>query len=172
MRRAFLSTANHAMSLVPTLGGSHNTALGVNNKGDVVGSSETPGGSWHAFIWSRTDQVAYDLNRADFGNWTLVNATAINESGWIGGNAERNGVRRAFLLAPTRVPSLSIPRADPVWILTQGVRIDASGNQLVHGHVIVIGPGSVPGPYSSLAAVHDDRVVLLGAQLELLRSVG
>jgi len=77
-------------------------ARGVNAAGVVVGRctgagfEETP----RAFIWR--DGALIDLNSLipATSGWTLENANAINDSGWIVGSGLIAGKKRAFLLIP------------------------------------------------------------------------
>jgi probable HAF family extracellular repeat protein len=85
-----------------TLGGDYSFGLGINNAGQVVGSSTGHGGD-HAFLYDRNaTPKMQDLNSLippDSG-WRLEEAQAINQRGQIVGLGERNGHTRAFLLTP------------------------------------------------------------------------
>ena len=66
-----------------TLGGRNSYAFGINNQGDVVGSSETADQQYHAFVYA--DGVMLDLNlrvALDAG-WVLEYASDINDRGQI-----------------------------------------------------------------------------------------
>ena len=85
-----------------TLGGPSSYAYGVNDAGQVVGSSNVigPDGA-HAFVYR--DGAMRDLNdlaqAADAG-WVLNSARAINASGQIVGFGTYKGETAAFLLTP------------------------------------------------------------------------
>jgi probable HAF family extracellular repeat protein len=93
-----------------TLGGGNSIALGINSAGHVVGNASTSGDvASHAVLWSGGSTV--DLN--DFldvaavrDGWTLTSAVAINDKGWIVGDAYNTitGVSRGFLLSASEVP--------------------------------------------------------------------
>jgi probable HAF family extracellular repeat protein len=90
-------------------------AFGINDSGQVVGSSTIsatePWGTTHAFLWQ--NGVMTDLNSQIPGNsgWTLNNAFRINNSGMIMGDGVQGGSGFGYLLTPTglapRSPSLA-----------------------------------------------------------------
>lgn len=92
------------------LTGAVSFANALNDNGQVVGYYGTPiDGIWHAALWDGAD--TFDLNDlldASVVNagWVLTNATAINDNGWIVGDAVNSisGDRRAFLMAPVPEP--------------------------------------------------------------------
>jgi probable HAF family extracellular repeat protein len=53
--RAFLWTAKDGMINLGSLGGSQSFADGINDRGQVVGSSSIPGGHGRAFLWTAKD---------------------------------------------------------------------------------------------------------------------
>lgn len=77
------------------LGSGYSYARAVNEQGHVVGTS-----SGHAFLWR--DGTMTDLNDliASSANWTLFDATAINDAGQITGYGRHLGLKHAFLLTP------------------------------------------------------------------------
>ncbi len=84
--------------------GAGSSASGINNKGQVVGYSTTPGGAQHAFLYA--DARMLDLNTLIDTNsgWTLQLASAINDNGQIvGRGAMPSSSLRAFLLTPRPV---------------------------------------------------------------------
>jgi len=92
-----------------TLGGAHSSARAINSAGQVVGYSyiNALNSDQHATLWNGTSVI--DLNslldaNAVSAGWVLRDATGINDSGWITGNAVNTvtGDEHAFLL--TAVP--------------------------------------------------------------------
>ncbi|MDP2867593.1 DUF3466 family protein [Methyloversatilis sp.] len=92
------------------LGGDHSEGFDINDHGQVVGYGWTPGNFvQHAFIWD--DGVMTDLNDVVDDSikeqgWVLNRALAINNNGWIVGDASNSltGEIHAFLLAANPVP--------------------------------------------------------------------
>jgi probable HAF family extracellular repeat protein len=118
---AFLFGNDGMVDLGTLVGGSESEALGINDFGQVVGSSgvlvngEARG---HAFIWE-SFQGMQDLNNlipTDSG-WELVRASGINNNGQIAGWGYINGVetKRAFLLTPVEKPEVVEVKIN-VWI--------------------------------------------------------
>jgi len=92
--------ANGSLTDLGTLGGATSEGLAINDKGEVVGTSQTAGGEPRAFLWR--DGVMTDLNTllpAGSG-WVLESATSISYAGQIVGNGTLNGMSQGFLLTP------------------------------------------------------------------------
>ncbi|MBM3475582.1 MAG: hypothetical protein FJX75_20140 [Armatimonadetes bacterium] len=70
-----------------TLGGEESVAYDLNEKGQVVGKSQTASGEWHAFLWE--DGTMQDLG--SFGGESC--ACAINEKGEVAGYSYVKGSR-------------------------------------------------------------------------------
>ena len=88
------------VSVLPTLGGKGGGASGINNRGQVVGSSETGDHESRAFLFQ--DGAMFDLNTCipPGSGWVLGTATAINDRGQIVGSGSHGRRGRAFLLTP------------------------------------------------------------------------
>ena len=92
------------MTDLGTLCGNRGAGRGINDSGDIVGSSGS--GYDIAFVWK--DGVMTDLNTLidSASGWTLKNATDINNNGWIIGNGiAPGGYEHAFLLTPVPEPA-------------------------------------------------------------------
>ncbi len=108
-----------------TLGGNDSYAFGVNNHGDVVGSSQTPNREFHAFVYA--DGAMTDLNdcvELDHG-WVLQYAGDINDRGQIVTAAinvrDTIGIlERGYLLTPA-------PQPEALVLLALGIAITGSG---------------------------------------------
>ncbi len=105
--RAF-TWQNGTMTDLGTLGGDDSYAFAINEAGQIVGSSETPGGDLHATIW--IDGTASDVNDLipDGSGWDYITeAFDINDSGQIVGYGRLEGgiFDRAFLLTPIPEPA-------------------------------------------------------------------
>jgi probable HAF family extracellular repeat protein len=75
---------NGTITQIGNLGGNGGAALAVNNAGDVVGWNLTASGDRHAFLY--TGGQTYDLNSLMpplFKNYTITEASGINDSGMI-----------------------------------------------------------------------------------------
>ena len=85
-------------------------AAGMNDAGDIVGSSRPSGytsGNDRAFLYS--DGIIHNLTDVlGDPDWTLTHAFAINSSGMIVGNGTFKGEERAYILIPTPEPSTLI----------------------------------------------------------------
>ena len=103
----FDGVSSYTLTDLGTLGGNQSLAYGINASGLIVGESwfdETE--KSHAFLYS--GGTMYDLNSlvSGAGGWTLVSATAINDSGQIVGYAvDGVGNEHAFLLTAVPEPS-------------------------------------------------------------------
>lgn len=101
-RHATLWNGTSATDLGTLSGTGTSFAFAINSAGQVVGTSDR-----RATLWNGTS--VFDLNslldaKAVRAGWVLIEATGINDSGWITGNAynELTDVSHAFLL--TAVP--------------------------------------------------------------------
>lgn len=94
-------------------------ARDINNAGQIVGNYHDSSGRRFAALWHATNSV--DLNTlldADTisKGWILTDAIAINDNGWIVGNAlDAQGATHAFLLSNDNPSPVPIPAA--AWLL-------------------------------------------------------
>jgi probable HAF family extracellular repeat protein len=76
-----------------TLGGASSRAMAINDRGEVVGDSTTPGGATHAFYWTATGGM---VDLGTLGGSDSI-ATAINNHGQVVGvSATAAGPYHAF----------------------------------------------------------------------------
>lgn len=104
-----------------TLGGSGSTGYGVNDKGQVAGTSLIPGDKRiHAFFYA-------DGKMTDLGTLggDQSEASALNNAGQVTGNADikQRGKHHAFLWQQGRMSELGTSRADD----SEGVAINGAG---------------------------------------------
>lgn len=78
-----------------TLGGRSSAAAAINERGQIVGKSQTTDGAWHAFLWQNGKMI--DLGTLDGRS---SRAVAINERGWIVGSSTTRARERAVLWTP------------------------------------------------------------------------
>jgi probable HAF family extracellular repeat protein len=87
-------------------GGSGSQAYGINASGQVAGYAYANGGGERAFLYSNGTMADLNLLIDPTSGWTLTEATAINNNGWIVGyGTNASGQQDAFLLTPTPEPS-------------------------------------------------------------------
>lgn len=97
-RHAFLWRAGHAIDL-GTLGGRESTAVGINDRGEIIGTSTTKDRQNHAFVWQNGKMHDLGALTGDKAS----RAAAINERGQIVGvSTNSNGRARAVLWTPIR----------------------------------------------------------------------
>jgi probable HAF family extracellular repeat protein len=108
-----------------TLGGTQSYAYGLNNDGDVVGYSYTAQGERHAFLYS--NGVMLDLNNLlpILGGWTITDAFAINDAGFIAGAALVDGIYHAIELNPGAGIVTATP--EPLWTISVGLALIFAG---------------------------------------------
>jgi MYXO-CTERM domain-containing protein len=95
-------------------------AYGVNDRSQVVGTSNCVGGGC-AFIWNSDEGMLQLQKYVDpSSKWLLDTATSINDDGWIVGNGRLDGAPRDFLLIPTQVPEPSAWALAIVGLVTVG----------------------------------------------------
>ena len=85
-----------------TLGGAYSSAEAVNDRGDVVGSSTTAAGEWHAFLWSRGRMM--DLGTV--GGAYSVALDLNNRGEVVGVSYTESGESYPFLWADGRMTAL------------------------------------------------------------------
>jgi probable HAF family extracellular repeat protein len=85
-------------------GGNKSIALGINNKGHIVGWSRTTStGSNRAFIFYNSGSSMLNLNSQTLINgtgWVFLSAEEINDAGYIVGWGTKGGSITAFILSP------------------------------------------------------------------------
>lgn len=92
-------SVQYRVTFLPTLGGFKTDPHCINDRGQVVGISETTTGSVYMFVWDK-EQGFRPIER--FDDPPHVGALAINNLGQITGTmADPNGNHRGFLLDPT-----------------------------------------------------------------------
>lgn len=126
-----------------TLGGKSSAALGINPRGDVVGTAELAGGQRHAFVWRPGMAQVLDLSRK---SRPLDDARGIDNDGSIIANAAApNGAESAWLLRDG---------AEPIELRA----VDASGVPLLSVHAAAIRAGHVVG-WGVVAAEEEQQPV-------------
>ncbi len=98
------SGASHALTTLHL--GSHSMAKDINNRGQIVGGSQTEKEKHpRALLWQSSR--VYDLNSLipSRSGWTLEEATGINDKGQIVGYGILHGSDHAFLLTPAGHPT-------------------------------------------------------------------
>src|ERR1700724_3533094 len=95
---AFAQNRYHITRL-PTAQGANSAALGINNKGEVVGYS-FQGEDYHAFLYSSSDQSLTDVGSI---GGQINAACAINDAGQVTGySQDGNGNLLAFIFSRTQ----------------------------------------------------------------------
>src|SRR6185369_17881779 len=74
-------------------GGAESTAVAINSASQVVGWSETAGGSAHAFLWSPQDGM---VDLGTIGNIGDSTATDVNDAGQVVGYSGTANHHHAF----------------------------------------------------------------------------
>ena len=122
-----------------TLGGKNSMAYGIDNAGEVVGTSQTAGnGGQHAFLYRQGSMT--DLGTLG-GNDSQANG--INDSGWIvGWSRTAGGTQRAFLWRTGRMVDLNgvVSTGSGIW-LEEATAINAAGQIVANasnGHAYLI----------------------------------
>lgn len=105
---AFVYSGGTMAGLTELAGTTMSLANDINDSGDIVGTYRTAAFTGHAFIYRNGQMV--DLNTLVNGTgWVLIEATSINDDGYITGYGTHNGTPTSFLLAPTAGASVPEP---------------------------------------------------------------
>jgi len=89
------SPALYRVTVLPSLGGKYATPCGMNDRGQIVGISQTAEGERHMFLWDR------EKGMQDLGTVGVGGDLAINDAGQIAGTiVDANGNGQAFLRDP------------------------------------------------------------------------
>ena len=95
---AFLYSGVALVNLGTLPGDTSSAAQAINDTGQVVGISNSPG-TQRAFLYSNGTMTDLNTLLPPGSGWVLYEATGINNAGQICGNGEHNGHPRAFLLS-------------------------------------------------------------------------
>jgi probable HAF family extracellular repeat protein len=93
--RAFRATPGLPAEQLPSLGGDSAQACGINDAGQIVGSSTTFDGAKHAMRIDPGQPEAVEITSFD-GSTGSSTACAIDADGRVGGQADESGLKRAF----------------------------------------------------------------------------
>jgi len=92
---------NGTLTRLPTLGGPSAFALGLNDRGEVVGASTDASGTrFHAFLYADGATIDLESTASIPAGWQLLEADDICNDGRIVGNAVIGGNTRGFILTP------------------------------------------------------------------------
>ena len=83
---SFVWNPDTGRTILPTLGGKNSDISGINNHGQIIGSSETSAGIKHAFIWDKINGIR-DLTPAAPND---TYAYSVNDSGQVVVNENMN----------------------------------------------------------------------------------
>src|SRR5580704_11800700 len=105
---AAFAQVRYQVTRIPTAQGANSVALGINNKGEVVGYSFR-GEDYQAFVYSSSDQTLTDVGSL---GGKINAACAINDAGQITGySQDGNGNILAFVFSPNQ-PIVSLGTLD------------------------------------------------------------
>ena len=91
-----------AWQTLPELPGATRTIPeGINELGQIVGSTSRPPNPRVATLWEFGQVIDLNTRIAPNSGWVLERATDVNNRGWIVGLGQSQGQNRAFLLVPT-----------------------------------------------------------------------
>ncbi len=108
---AFLYSGGMMMDLGNSIGGNYAEAHGINSLEQIVGHASLAGDvQMHAFLYmAGAMRDLNDLLDASGTGWTLTQANAINDKGWIVANGTfEGGLTHALLLIPVPEPTAAI----------------------------------------------------------------
>jgi probable HAF family extracellular repeat protein len=142
-QRAFLaSTRMSAIHYLPTLGGSHAAAHGINNSMVIAGWSNDAANQRRATVWRDSGNIIVDLGTLGGSH---AEAFAINDFGQTVGRAQRaDDVYRAFLHNPISVTPLIMTDLGSLWVHGGSVARDISNNGFIVGSSEFRGPVTAP----------------------------
>ncbi|HTI69001.1 MAG TPA: hypothetical protein VMF06_03500 [Candidatus Limnocylindria bacterium] len=100
LKHAFIYRGQELEDLGTLSGGTHSSAIEINDAGQVIGVSTVAGGSTRAFLWENNALTDLNSMLPENSGWVLTNAAAINRYGQIVGQGLFQGVAHAFLLSP------------------------------------------------------------------------
>jgi probable HAF family extracellular repeat protein len=146
--------AGASLQILPGLSG---RALGINNRGQIVGGYMPPDTNWHAFLYS--DGTLHDLGVAGASDTV---ATAINSSGevvgytdGVGGNSQAF-VYQAGTIRPVGTPGGGLPYSHAWAVNDSGQIVGDSTNAAGQSHAFLYDSGTMQdlgalGPFASVA---------------------
>jgi probable HAF family extracellular repeat protein len=168
---ALFSTARgqtYGVTQIPTLGGSINTALAINNAGVVAGNSNLSGDTQtHAFSFS--NGIATDLGTLG-GNNSYANG--INASGVVVGNAYTVGAAADLAFSDSKGVMTSLGTLSGTLSYAEGVNISGTvvgwatlaGNATHHAFSNTVGVmtdlGTLGGPNSTAYGINDSGTIV------------
>jgi probable HAF family extracellular repeat protein len=96
----FYNASTQKLADLGNLGGTFSAAFGINDSGDIVGTSLTANDGYHAFIDNGSTMVDLNSLLPPNSGWTLIAANDINNNGEIVGFGQNQGNFEGFILAP------------------------------------------------------------------------
>jgi probable HAF family extracellular repeat protein len=100
--------------------GNYSYANSINSSGEIVGNP--------AFIYKDGEMKKLNDLIDPASGWNLVEATCINDNGWIVGNGIINGQLRAFLLIPNKL-KITSPEINEVFVTMEDDTIKWTGGR-------------------------------------------